>query len=69
MPSGSFGYVPTPAIVAPIEFTLTRDDYLALGGHGDHVQDLETVLARDGQRRVAHRQDNPWPGARLRQDG
>ena len=25
MPKGSFGYVPTPAIVAPIEFTLPRD--------------------------------------------
>ena len=24
MPAGSFGYVPTPALVAPIEFTLAR---------------------------------------------
>ena len=37
MPKNSFGYVPTPALVAPIEFTLTRDDYKALGGHMDHI--------------------------------
>ena len=33
MPSGSFGYVPTPALVAPIEFTMRMSDYAALGGH------------------------------------
>lgn len=69
MPSGSFGYVPTPAIVAPIEFTLSRDDYLALGGHGEHVQDLNAVLSHHDQRRVQHRQDNPWPANRPRRDG
>ena len=30
MPDGAFGYVPTPAIVAPLEFTLPRDVYRAL---------------------------------------
>ena len=30
MPANSFGYVPTPAIVAPIEFTLRQEDYAAL---------------------------------------
>ena len=33
MPENSFGYVPTPAIVAPIEFTMRLSDYGALGGH------------------------------------
>ena len=33
VPDNAFGYVPTPALVAPIEFTLRRDDYVALGGH------------------------------------
>ena len=28
VPDNAFGYVPTPALVAPIEFTLRRDDYL-----------------------------------------
>ena len=30
MPEGAFGYVPTPALVAPIEFTLRASDYAAL---------------------------------------
>jgi 6-hydroxynicotinate reductase len=47
MPDNSFGYVPTPALVAPIEFTMRRDDYAALGGHTDHIVSLEQVLARD----------------------
>ena len=37
MPDNSFGYVPTPALVAPIEFTLRREDYGAMGGHMDHA--------------------------------
>lgn len=32
MPANAFGSVPTPALVAPLEFTMTRDDYLAMGG-------------------------------------
>ncbi|MEO1307743.1 MAG: 6-hydroxynicotinate reductase, partial [Pseudomonadota bacterium] len=44
MPSNAFGYVPTPALVAPIEFTLRRDDYAALGGHLEHIQSVESVL-------------------------
>lgn len=45
MPEKSFGYVPTPALVAPIEFTLRRGDYQTLGGHVDHVIDISKVLA------------------------
>jgi hypothetical protein len=44
MPDKSFGTVPTPAIVAPIEFSLRLDDYRALGGHMDHVRSLEQAL-------------------------
>jgi len=43
MPAGAFGYVPTPALVAPIEFTLKLADYAALGGHMDHVRPLSTL--------------------------
>ena len=49
MPTNSFGYVPTPALVAPIEFTLRVRDYAALGGHVDHmrrVSDINSVRAR-----------------------
>ena len=44
MPSNAFGYVPTPALVAPIEFTLRRADYAALGGHVDRIRPVSEVL-------------------------
>jgi len=50
LPRDAFGYVPTPAIVAPIEFTLRLEDYAALGGHIDEVRALEDVIARHGER-------------------
>ena len=43
MPAGAFGYVPTPALVAPIEFTLRLSDYAALGGHMDYVVPLASL--------------------------
>ncbi len=62
MPAGSFGSVPTPALVAPIEFTLPLADYAALGGHVSHVVPLADALARQGRKRVEPwRAGNPWP--------
>ena len=49
MPSNAFGYVPTPALVAPIEFTMRRSDYIALGGYVDEIRKVEDVL--DGNER------------------
>ena len=46
LPGGAFGSVPTPALVAPIEFTLARDAYAALGGHMAEIRPLAEVLAR-----------------------
>jgi hypothetical protein len=46
MPTNAFGYVPTPALVAPIEFTLRREDYAALGGHMDRIRPVESVLSQ-----------------------
>ena len=43
MPAGAFGYVPTPALVAPIEFTMKLADYAALGGHMDYVRPLSSL--------------------------
>lgn len=51
MPSNAFGYVPTPALVAPIEFTMRLGDYIALGGHADRVLPIEQVIT-DEVRRV-----------------
>lgn len=70
MPDRSFGTVPTPAIVAPIEFSMRLDEYQALGGHMEHVRSLDDALARgawhnDGaptaRRWVANDSANPWP--------
>ena len=70
MPDNSFGTVPTPALVAPIEFSMRLADYQALGGHMDHVRSLADVLRRgawhnDGaptsRRWVTGAAANPWP--------
>jgi len=70
MPDHSFGTVPTPAIVAPIEFSMRLDDYRALGGHMEHVRSLDDALARgawhnDGaptsRRFELLAAANPWP--------
>jgi 6-hydroxynicotinate reductase len=45
MPSKSFGYVPTPAIVAPLEFTMPRDLYARLGGHTAHTVTIDDMVA------------------------
>ena len=72
-PENAFGYVPTPALVAPIEFTMRREDYEALGGHMDHVMSLaeakegKTGPQNDhilkGKRQVKCKPENPWPTA------
>jgi len=71
MPKNAFGYVPTPALVAPIEFTMRHSDYEALGGHMDHVMSIEEALKGEtgpqndhilkGQRSVPNSEANPWP--------
>jgi len=63
MPKGSFGYVPTPALVAPIEFTLPAALYDRLGGHtGDVVSigDILNSVAPDA-RVEGWNAGNPWP--------
>jgi hypothetical protein len=70
MPDNSFGTVPTPAIIAPIEFSMRLSDYQALGGHMAHVRSLQEVLKQgswhsDGAPTAlswqAQPQANPWP--------
>lgn len=70
MPANSFGTVPTPAIVAPIEFSMRVDDYRALGGHMEYVRSLDEILrtgawhsdgAPTAYRRLPSDPVNPWP--------
>ena len=61
MPDNAFGYVPTPAIVAPIEFTMKLADYAALGGYIERVRQLDDVLAREKVQLQAQDARNPWP--------
>ncbi|NVJ90637.1 MAG: 6-hydroxynicotinate reductase [Methylocystaceae bacterium] len=63
MPENSFGYVPTPALVAPIEFTMRLEDYRLLGGHMEAVQKMEDVLKKKNIRQVGQNNDVSWPMA------
>ena len=61
MPENAFGYVPTPALVAPIEFTLSLSDYAALGGYVDRIRTLDSLLNDPARRHLPAHSDNPWP--------
>ncbi len=64
LPDRAFGYVPTPALVAPLEFTMPAELYAAIGGHLEHALPLERILREhaQGARREAAPADAPWPG-------
>ena len=65
MPENSFGYVPTPALVAPVEFTMQLSDYEKLGGHMDSIQPLQSVYGkRRDLRHIRHDSRQPWPTTR-----
>jgi len=61
MPDNSFGSVPTPAIVAPIEFSMRLADYQGLGGHMDRVRTVDDILQSERVRVVGWDGLNPWP--------
>ncbi len=66
MPENAFGYVPTPAIVAPLEFTMPQVEYARLGGHMGSIRSVKDVLLHGGEyggdtRGIAPEQgDLPW---------
>ncbi len=37
----AFTWVPTPATVAPVEYTMTKADYEKMGGHMDQIKNVE----------------------------
>ena len=78
MPENSFGTVPTPAIVAPFEFSMRADDFKALGGHVEYVRPLAEILrdgawhrdgAPTGRKWASQPNTNPWPLGRPPQLG
>ena len=60
LPKGAFGYVPTPALVAPLEFTLPRADYLGMGGHAESIRTLDEMMVEGGEYPTGAR-IQPWP--------
>jgi 6-hydroxynicotinate reductase len=70
LPANAFGSVPTPALVAPMEFTLPRALYEASGGHAAEIVPVAEVI-RDyaGEARVEPASAaNPWPLGGSRHD-
>ncbi len=72
MPDNSFGTVPTPALVAPIEFTMKLADFEALGGHMEYIRSLFSALdtgawhnegAPAGRKWLQQPAVNAWPAA------
>ena len=61
LPKDAFGYVPTPALVAPLEFTLPKADYLAMGGHSEQILSLDQVLQQGGEYPTSAELQS-WPG-------
>ena len=49
MHENAFVYVPTPAIVAPLEFTLTKENYQNLGGHVDDIRTIKDIFLNGGE--------------------
>jgi 6-hydroxynicotinate reductase len=63
LPKNAFGYVPTPALVAPMEFTMPRALYEASGGHAGEIVAVEEVIRAYGReaRVEPAKAGNPWP--------
>ena len=63
LPENAFGYVPTPALVAPIEFTLPISLYKQLDGHMEDVIPVEEVIRQlaEESRVESWPEHNPWP--------
>lgn len=39
----AFTWVPSPATVAPVEYTMTKEEYIKIGGHADQIKSLEEI--------------------------
>jgi hypothetical protein len=41
IPKDSFSWTPTPATICPLEYTMTYQDYLDMGGHVEAMRPFE----------------------------
>ncbi len=54
--TGFYHWVPTPAIVVPMEYTMTLKDYAAIGGHVDSIRPLSEVIEEVAAEKEKHRE-------------
>lgn len=52
-----FYWVPTPAVVTPMEYTMILEDYLAIGGHAQAIRPLSEVIEEVKERKVIKNND------------
>ncbi len=50
----AFSYVPTPATVVPLEYTMRLKEYLEIGGHQEKIRKLKDVLKEIEKRRLGY---------------
>ena len=53
MQSGFYHWIPTPAVVVPLEYTMSLKDYVAIGGHADNIRPLSEVIEEIEKRKEA----------------
>lgn len=69
LPENAFGYVPTPALVAPLEFTVSHKDYIELGGHDNSVRSIAQAVQEGNEYGANSRIVGPGPGMILTTGG
>jgi hypothetical protein len=50
---GAVTWVPTPAVVLPVEYTMRLSDYLYLGGHVESIKPLKDIIAESDECKTA----------------
>jgi len=43
----AFTWVPTPATVAPVEYTMRKTEYAAIGGHVDQIKTVAQIKSNE----------------------
>ena len=69
LPENAFGYVPTPALVAPLEFMVRHEDYLALGGHKNSIWSIAKAVENGNEYGASARIVGTGPGILLVSEG